>query len=101
LLIAQKPELLQYLWKRYETAGKQLFEGPNAIYSLKEVLSDMLNDASLSTSYLLIDALDECVFGLPDLLHIITEEGLTRRSKVKWLVTSRDLPDIERFLQPS
>lgn len=55
-----------------------------------------LNDTSLPTTYLLIDALDECASGLSDLLHI-TDHRLVWRSNVKWLVTSRNLPDIERF----
>jgi hypothetical protein len=48
--------------KRYEDVGKQLFEGPNAVYALREILSDMLDDASLPPTYLLVDALDECVW---------------------------------------
>jgi hypothetical protein len=100
LLVAQREELMRHVQKRYEAAGRQLFEGPNAIYALREMLSDILNDLSLPTTYLLVDALDECTSGLPNLLHIITDDSLARRSRVKWLVTSRNLPDIERHLHP-
>ncbi|KAH6861235.1 hypothetical protein B0T12DRAFT_452600 [Alternaria alternata] len=100
MLVTQSGDLLRYVQQRYKTVGKQLFEGPNAIYALREVLSDMLNDAFLPPTYLLVDALDECTSGLSELLRIITDTSLTRRSRVKWLVTSRNIPEIERHLQP-
>jgi hypothetical protein len=100
LLVAQRQDAMRHVQKRYRTVGKQLFEGPNAIYALREVLSDMLDDASLSPTYLLVDALDECTSGLSELLHIITDASFGRRSRVKWLVTSRNIPEIERYLQP-
>ncbi|KAF2266729.1 hypothetical protein CC78DRAFT_124362 [Lojkania enalia] len=100
LLIEQRKDLMRHVQNRYEAAGRQLFEGPNAIYALREILSDILNDASLPMTYLLVDALDECVSNLSDLLHIITDDSLAKHSRVKWLVTSRNLPDIERYLHP-
>jgi hypothetical protein len=100
MLVMQKRELVAHVQKRYEIPGKQLFEGPNAAYALGEILSDMLNDAALPPTYLLVDALDECTSGLSDLLHVITDASIGRQSKVKWLVTSRNVPEIERYLQP-
>jgi hypothetical protein len=100
MLAEQRRDLLRYVQERYEIVGKQLFEGPNAVYALKEILADMLDDASLPPTYLLIDALDECTSGLPELLRIITNTSLGRRSRVKWLVTSRNIAEIERYLQP-
>jgi hypothetical protein len=100
MLVTQSGDLLRYVQQRYKTVGKQLFEGPNAIYAMGGILSDMLNDASLPPTYLLVDALDECTSGLSELLRIITDTSLTRRPRVKWLVTSRNIPEIERHLQP-
>ncbi|KAF2625648.1 WD40 repeat-like protein [Macroventuria anomochaeta] len=100
MLVVQRKELLHHVQKRYETAGKQLFEGFNAISALRETLSDILNDASLSTTYLFVDALDECISGQSDFLRIMTDNSLARQSKVKWLVTSRNVPDIELRLHP-
>jgi hypothetical protein len=100
LLGTQRKELMRHVQKRYETVGRQLFEGPNAIYALREILSDVLNDVALPPTYLLVDALDECTLGLSELLHIITNASRGRRSRVKWLVTSRNTPGIERYLQP-
>jgi hypothetical protein len=99
-LVTQREGLLRYVRKRYDGVGKQVFEGPNAVYALREILSDMLDDTSLPPTYLLIDALDECSFGLPDLLHIITDKSVGRQSRVKWLVTSRNIPEIEWYLHP-
>ena len=101
MLVEQRPQLVKHLQKRYEVKGKQLFEGSKAVFALREILSDMLKDASLPATYLLIDALDECTSGLSELLHIITDASLRRRPKVKWLVTSRNIPEIELYLQPN
>jgi hypothetical protein len=100
MLVKQRSSLLQYVQEKYKTAGKQLFEGHNAIYAMGKILSDMLNDASLPPTYLLVDALDECDSGRSELLRIITDASVGRRSRVKWLVTSRNIPEIERHLQP-
>jgi hypothetical protein len=100
LLIAQREELMRHVQKRYESVGRLLFEGPNAVYALGEILADMLDDASLPPTYLLVDALDECTSGLSELLEVITDASVGRRSNVKWLVTSRNVPEIERYLQP-
>jgi len=86
--------------KQYNTVGSTLFEGTNAVHTLREILSDILNDPTLPMTYLLVDALDECMISLSALLHIITDDSLARRSRVKWLVTSRNLPKIEQYLQP-
>jgi hypothetical protein len=97
MLAVQRADLLQYVLKEYTIAGKQLFEGHNAVYSLRRRLLDML---SLPPTYLLVDALDECTTGLAELLRVITDASLGRRSRVKWLVTSRNIPEIARYLQP-
>ncbi|KAF2737002.1 hypothetical protein EJ04DRAFT_396831, partial [Polyplosphaeria fusca] len=101
LLVVQKESLIQHIHKRYKVMGSKMFEGSNSIYTLREILSDILSDSTLPTTYLLVDALDECTFDLSELLHIITDKSLMQRSRVKWMVTSRNLPHIEQFLQPS
>jgi hypothetical protein len=59
------PELsLRHVRKRYDATGVPLFEGPNALYASWEILSDISNDPSLTGIYLMIDALDECDYGL-------------------------------------
>jgi hypothetical protein len=96
LLVRQKEELMRHVRKKYEAAGRKMFDGPEAIYALKGLLSDIAHDSELPRTLLLVDALDECNTGLPNLLDSIN--SLQQVSKVKWLVTSRNLPNIERDL---
>ena len=96
LLVAQKEELIQHVRKKYEAAGKTMFERPEAIYSLREILFDIAKDPALPRTLLLVDALDECNKQLPELLDVINDTP--QDSKLKWLVTSRNLPDIEEVL---
>jgi hypothetical protein len=100
MLVLQKRELLKHVQERHRILGKQLFEGSNALYALQNILSDMLNDAALPLTHLLVDGLDECTSGMPELLQIITSDSVGRQSRVKWLVTSRNIPEIEQYLQP-
>jgi hypothetical protein len=100
MLVTQQDQLMRHVQKRYEVVRSNLFEGPNAIHALREILSDILNDLTLPMTYLLVDALDECTSSRSALLRIIADNGLARRSRVKWLVTSRNLPEIEQYLQP-
>jgi len=57
-----------------------------------------LQDPSLNSTYLIIDALDECVAGLPELLDFIVQTSSVS-SYVKWVVSSRNWPDIEERLE--
>jgi hypothetical protein len=100
LLVVQQDQLMRHVQRRYEAVGSKLFEGPNAIHALREILSDILIDPTLPMTYLLVDALDECTTGVSTLLRVITDDSLARRSRIKWLVTSRNLPEIEQYLQP-
>ena len=83
LLIAQRLQLVQHMQKRYKGVGKQLFKGPNSVYTLQEMLLDMLNNASLPLTYLLVDALNKCTSRLLELLQIITNASLKQQLRVK------------------
>lgn len=98
MLAKQRAELLRHVLGEYTVAGKYLFEGHNAVYSLRKILLNMLDDPSLPSTYLLIDALDECTSGLSELLRVITNASRGLQSQVKWVVTSRNIPEIERYL---
>lgn len=101
LLVIQKKGLIRHVRKRYDEVQDRIFEGPNALYALRATLLDILNDSTLPRTYLLVDALDECVVELRLLLDIITGNNFETRSKVKWLVASRHRPDIEERLRPN
>jgi hypothetical protein len=53
----------------------------------------MLQDSNLKGAYMIIDALDECETGLPQLLGLIVQIASTS-SHVKWIVSSRNKSDI-------
>ena len=100
-LVAQEKSLIRHIKKRYDNNGSgQVFDGPNAVYILRGILRDILNDSTLPRTYLLVDALDECSIGLHQLLDIITDDRFITQSKIKWLVSSRNRPEIEERLRP-
>ena len=53
----------------------------------------MLHDPMLRGTYVIVDALDECETGLPRLLEFISHNAYTSHH-VKWIVSSRNRPDI-------
>lgn len=97
LLIDQQPSLISHIRKKYDHAGKILFEDTNAWVALSEIFTNILQDPSLNSTYLIIDALDECVTDLPKLLDFIVQKSSV--SRVKWIVSSRNWPDIEERLE--
>ncbi|EDN98235.1 hypothetical protein SS1G_13092 [Sclerotinia sclerotiorum 1980 UF-70] len=66
--------------------------------ALSDILKDILHDKNLKPTILIIDALDECQKDLPQLLRLIVS-GSSISSRVKWLVSSRNWPEIEEQLQ--
>jgi hypothetical protein len=97
LLVLQQPSLSSHVRTRHDHVGKTLFNDENAWVAVSEILTDVLRDPSLSTTYLIIDALDECVVGLSKLLDFVSKSRVSLR--VKWLVSSRNDTNIERGLQ--
>ncbi|OQV05548.1 NACHT domain-containing protein [Cladophialophora immunda] len=98
LLANQQHSLLSYVRKKYDRAGKQLFEDANAWVALSEILTNILQDPSLKSTHLIIDALDECVTDLPLLFDFIVGKS-SISSRVKWIVSSRNWPNIEEHLE--
>jgi hypothetical protein len=97
LLIDQQPVLISHVRKKYDHAGKALFEDANAWVALSEIFTSILQDPSLKSIYLIIDALDECKANLDQLLDLISRTASTT-SRVKWIVSSRNEPNIEARL---
>ena len=98
LLVDQQQLLISHVRKRYDQAGKSLFEDTNTWVALSEIFIDVLQDPSLEHVYLIIDALDECIVGLPQLLDLILQVSSSYLN-IKWLVSSRNLPRIEERLE--
>ncbi|KAK4173428.1 hypothetical protein QBC36DRAFT_194689 [Triangularia setosa] len=98
LLVSQQPALISHVRRPYGHVGKKIFEDPNVWIVLCEIFTSILQDPGLRMTYLIIDALDECVTGLPQLLELITQTSCTS-SPIKWIVSSRNWPDIEEQLE--
>ncbi|KAF3185456.1 hypothetical protein TWF225_005238 [Orbilia oligospora] len=88
------PSLVRYLKSEIDIRGKNYFEDPNAFYALERILLNICADPQYNTFYFLVDALDECIGDLDRLLKLICST-CTRASRIRWLVTSRNRPDIE------
>lgn len=97
MLVDQQPSLISYIRRHYDNTGKQVFEDVNAWAALSEILTDILADPRLRTTYLIIDALDECTMGLDRLLKLVAQKS-SAYPHVKWIVSSRNWPVIEETL---
>ncbi|KAG5661347.1 hypothetical protein KAF25_005469, partial [Fusarium avenaceum] len=95
-LVVQRPPLISHIEEKYDHTGKQLFEDGNAWQALSKIFVAMLGDPILDGVILIVDALDECITSQEKLLDLIV-----RSSNVKWIVTSRNWPEIEQVLDRS
>lgn len=86
LLVEQLPSLISYVRKKHDHN--------NSWEALSQILAAMLNDPSLNGAILIIDALDECKTNRHQLLDFITQP-----SPVKWIVSSRNLPDVGEMMK--
>jgi hypothetical protein len=99
MLVSQQPSLISHVRKKYDHAGKTLFEDANAWVALTEIWADVLQDPRLRLTYLIIDALDECLAAdLPKLLEFVAKRS-SASSHVKWIVSSRNWPEIGAQLE--
>lgn len=99
LLIEQNRAFLHRLRRKFAVIGRDIFEGPNALYALWGVLQDIIDDSSYGTLFIVIDAVDECdQGGLDVLLNFIAESRKGSPQRVKWLLTSRHSFDTQRWL---
>ncbi|KAF2028156.1 WD40 repeat-like protein [Setomelanomma holmii] len=97
MLVDQQPLLASHIRKKYDRAGKALFEDANAWIALTEIFSNMLEDPILGKTYLVIDALDECVSDRRKLLNFVATHS-SKSDRVRWIASSRNWPDIEEQL---
>jgi WD40 repeat protein len=99
MLVDQQPSLVSHVRKKHDHAGKALFEDANAWVALTEIFASILQDPSLSSICLIIDALDECTTDLSKLLEFVAQQSAS--SRVKWIVSSRNWSVIEEQLNPA
>jgi hypothetical protein len=89
LLTVQQPALLQHIRKRYNITREELFRGTNSWFTLCEIFNNILQDPSLGSTYVIINALNEYVTGHKQLLRLIKETS-PAHSRIKWIVSSRN-----------
>jgi hypothetical protein len=98
MLVSQQPALVSHVRKKHDHAGKALFEDSNAWIALTEIFAEVLQDPQLRATYLIIDALDECVTDQSKLLTFIAKQS-SASQRVKWVISSRNWPEIEDQLE--
>lgn len=99
LLAIQQPSLIEHVQHEYRTVGsKSLFDGINAWVALSGIFEKMLQDPALGNACLVIDALDECESDRKKLLDLIIR-STSAAPQVKWILSSRNYPDIKAKLR--
>jgi NACHT domain len=99
LLLIKQKFLIKHLQERYDRIGRKLFSDDYVLDTMSELFEAMTRDSRLARVYLLIDALDECGTELKRLLGII-DHSVSATNNVKWIISSRNIPDIEKYLGP-
>jgi nucleoside phosphorylase len=97
LLVDQQPSLISHVQKKYDATGNPLFRDVNAWVALSEIFTGILEEPRLPRTHVIIDALDECVGGLDLLLDLVVRTS-SAYPGVKWIVSSRNWPSIEKDL---
>jgi hypothetical protein len=97
MLVTQQPALVSHVRESYDGYGKPRFEGPNSWVALSKIFTSILEDPRSRGTYVIIDALDECTRDLGLLLDLVVRKSSTY-SSVKWIVSSRNWPGIEKDL---
>ncbi|KAI9040036.1 WD40 repeat-like protein [Aspergillus affinis] len=75
----------------------KFLDNENGWFELRDVFRKILQDPAIKSTYLMIDALDECIIDQDILLEFL-EEHSSGYEHVKWIVSSRNWPSIEEYL---
>ncbi|KAI8654066.1 NACHT domain-containing protein [Fusarium sp. Ph1] len=94
MILDHYPSLMSTLRVEYDKKKKKLFEGSNTSLLLDKVLTEMLQDPILKDVIFIIGALDECKTGRSHLVKLIVK--LSSSCRAKWIVSSRDWPEIQK-----
>ncbi|KAF0644051.1 hypothetical protein FPSE5266_20056 [Fusarium pseudograminearum] len=95
-LVRTRPRLMSHVREEYDKEGKGVFNDGNAWQTLSGILTAILDDEEFQDCVFAIDALDECTTGRDQLIRLISQ--LSTSYKPKWVVSSRNWPEIERRL---
>ncbi|KAM0228002.1 hypothetical protein ACHAP5_012058 [Fusarium lateritium] len=94
MLITQQPSLLSYVENKHEHIAAHW----NSRVAMEEIFRNMLADPALPETYLVVDALDECLDDLPFLLEMISSMCSGTCSSIRWIVSSRNRCEIKEHL---
>lgn len=97
LLVVQQPSLARRIREMYGPIDRAPFEDSISWDDLSVIFMNILRDLVGTTTYLIIDALDECT-DLERLIGFIVG-CISECSHVKWLVSSRETHIIKQFLR--
>lgn len=98
-IACEDEQALSCVMAKYTHAGKDLFYNINAWSALSQIMTHILQNKSFKNMVFIIDGLDECVTDLPLLLDFIVQApGL---SDARWIVSSRNWPNVEEKLNTS
>ncbi|KKF93678.1 Vegetative incompatibility protein HET-E-1 [Ceratocystis platani] len=92
-LARQHPQLIKHVREKYDYTAKERLGNSDAWHELCEIVIAMLDDPTMKNLILVVDALDECSVDLQRLLSFIVIP-----SPAKWIVSSRNWPDIEEMM---
>ncbi|KAK4085558.1 uncharacterized protein Triagg1_548 [Trichoderma aggressivum f. europaeum] len=93
-LVKRNPTFFSPICKQHEDKLNQL-DGPNAWAVLGDIFEAVTQIEGISVPICVVDALDECEHDCKLLLRLIIKTS----SHVKWLLSSRNVKDIERGLR--
>jgi hypothetical protein len=93
-LAYRKRSLLSHVRKKHISPGKSLLEGPNGWVTIRDIFEAVIHDSTLLQPVLIVDALDECLTDRNSFLQLVVRTS----SRVKWILSSRNLQDVQRLL---
>lgn len=100
-LVRRYPRLLVHVRKEYDGASQHIFEDQNAWQVVSKILDAMLKDPCVDGVFVIVDALDEGIVDRPKLLAFINAISRGNRSRAKWIVSSRNWPELINSLDGS
>lgn len=95
-IVRKRPALISYVRKEYDQAGKSIFSNHNAWQAVSGILTAILDDKASADCIIVIDALDECIQEREKLIGYISQRSVC--CKAKWVISSRNWPEIESQL---
>ncbi|KAF9880879.1 hypothetical protein CkaCkLH20_01921 [Colletotrichum karsti] len=97
-LARKRPDLIKHVREVYDVKGTKLFTDNGSWADLSKILTQMVSSLDQGTTYLLIDALDECQEDRDRLMKFIINKA-SEQPNLRWIVTSRNWSSIGSFFE--